>query len=255
MPAASGLVVVVLAALHTVAGHSYHKGQCRSVQPMHEFDMDKFLGRWYVLQKTSTKVRCLVNEFSPGRLQQTMIFGIPGVNNVVRYQGELTVPDPTVSAEMKVDFPLNIAGTSSYIVFDTDYTTYAGVYSCQKLALWYRHSASILSRTPTLDPAIIQRLRQRLDYFGVSSRGLDTIQQTCTGFPEDGIEVNIKSKVFKPSSAAEMLATGRDVINEVAGIARDVINVYNEVHKVTGKRKRRDTEDSEEPPGEPVWIP
>jgi apolipoprotein D and lipocalin family protein len=52
-----------------------------------------------------------------------------------------------------------VAGSASYIVFMTDYETYAGVFTCQKLGFAHRQSASILSRSPRLDKMYVDKVR------------------------------------------------------------------------------------------------
>jgi len=53
---------------------------------------------------------------------------------------------------------LGVAGDASYVVFSTDYDSYAGVFTCQRLAFAHRHSATILSRKKTLDSAVILKV-------------------------------------------------------------------------------------------------
>lgn len=59
---------------------------------------------------------------------------------------------------MKVRFPLSVAGSASYTVFMTDYDTYAGIFTCQKLGFAHRQSATILSREKTLDQMYIDKV-------------------------------------------------------------------------------------------------
>lgn len=51
-----------------------------------------------------------------------------------------------------------VAGTASFIVFMTDYESYAGVYTCQKLPAANRRSATILSRTKTLEKIVVDKV-------------------------------------------------------------------------------------------------
>lgn len=53
---------------------------------------------------------------------------------------------------------VGVAGKSSYVVFSTDYTNYAGIFSCQKIPLGNRHSVTILSRTRTLDKPYLDKV-------------------------------------------------------------------------------------------------
>jgi hypothetical protein len=53
-----------------------------------------------------------------------------------------------------------LAGSASYIVFMTDYDNYAGIFTCQTLAFAHRQSASILSRSRTLDKTYVDKVRK-----------------------------------------------------------------------------------------------
>lgn len=52
-----------------------------------------------------------------------------------------------------------LAGKASFTVFMTDYDTYAGVYTCQKLPASNRRSATILSRKKSLDKQVVDKVR------------------------------------------------------------------------------------------------
>ncbi len=66
----------------------------------------------------------------------------------------------TLRFKIKKKFYLivDVAGKSSFIVFMTDYETYAGIYSCQRVGFTHRESATILSRKNTLDKAYIDKV-------------------------------------------------------------------------------------------------
>lgn len=57
-----------------------------------------------------------------------------------------------------------VAGESSFTVFMTDYSTYAGLFTCQRLAFAHRQSATILSRTKDLDKIYIDKVYNKLYY-------------------------------------------------------------------------------------------
>uniref|UniRef100_A0A8D8TZ32 Apolipoprotein D n=1 Tax=Cacopsylla melanoneura TaxID=428564 RepID=A0A8D8TZ32_9HEMI len=107
--------VAILAVLGLILGvchaHTYHLGECPTMEPQSEFNMKQFLGLWYVIQKTSTSSKCLIynitqspDEPSVYRIEQTN--PIPGVGKPYHYTGELTVPIPSVPAKMTAKFPL-----------------------------------------------------------------------------------------------------------------------------------------------------
>lgn len=56
---------------------------------------------------------------------------------------------------------VDVAGDSAFTVFMTDYTTYAGIFTCQKLAFAHRQSATILSRSKDLDKIYLDKVQQK----------------------------------------------------------------------------------------------
>merc|ERR1712241_229965 len=83
------------------------------------------------------------------------------------YTGKLYAPQESSPAKMIVRFPLNVVGSSNYIVMDTDYDNYGLVCTCQDMDLFFtyahRRSCSILQRASVEDASITERLSQLLD--------------------------------------------------------------------------------------------
>merc|ERR1711988_354391 len=144
-----------------VSGHEVHTGKCPDLAPMSGFDWDKFSdGIWYVTEKFDTNSRCLTYEFktnSLGYKSIEQINQIPytnklGIDNHYIYTGKLYTPQESKPANMIVRFPLNIIGSSNFVVLDTDYENYGLVCTCQDinllLAFAHRRSCSILHRDP-----------------------------------------------------------------------------------------------------------
>lgn len=65
-------------------------------------------------------------------------------------------------------FILDPAGESDFTVFMTDYETYAGLFTCQKLPVVHRQSATLLSRTRDLDKLYVDKVS--LDYLPIKSK-------------------------------------------------------------------------------------
>jgi apolipoprotein D and lipocalin family protein len=163
----------------------------------------QFLGIWYAIQKTSTASECVIYNISqvePGQyliqqLSQDYLIGLAPVSHRYSYTGELEVKDNDVPAKMTVRFPLNILpGDAMFKVFMTDYQQYAGIFSCQKLPVAHRQSATILSRTKDLDKAYIDKIRTRLNSYGVDAFDLSIINQgscpTITGDTKINVEID-----------------------------------------------------------------
>lgn len=53
---------------------------------------------------------------------------------------------------------LDPIGESDFTIFMTDYETYAGIFTCQKLTFAHRQSATLLSRTRDLDKLYVDKV-------------------------------------------------------------------------------------------------
>nr|XP_021182455.2 apolipoprotein D [Helicoverpa armigera] len=232
---------VLLAICGGAFSHTYHLGACPVVEPMPGFEMNKLLGVWYVIQKTSTASHCMTYNFTrtqePGtyeleQVSQHFILGLTPLKHDYRYTGVLTVPDPAVPARMKVRFPLSVAGSASYTVLMTDYTSHAVIFTCQKLAFAHRRSATILSRTKELDKMYIDKMRNKLSSFGVDPYDLSIISQSqCPSHtPDEGVNINIDPETFSSHNIGQAVRkTGTAIADGVEYVVEAGKTVYNKV--------------------------
>ncbi|KAL1500807.1 hypothetical protein ABEB36_006249 [Hypothenemus hampei] len=203
----------------------------------------KMLGIWYVIEKTSTASSCIVynitktdepDEYQVEEISQHFLLALTSLKHGYHYTGTLTVPDNAVPAKMKVKFPLSVAGSSSFTVFLTDYETYAGIFTCQKLTFAHRQSATILSRTRTLDKMFIDKIRSRLASSQIDPFELSLIdQKDCPRDLTDGYNIRINDETISAKAAADLLRkTGEKIGDGVEYIAGKTKEVY---HKVADK--------------------
>ncbi|KAF9405246.1 hypothetical protein HW555_013936 [Spodoptera exigua] len=219
------VVGVLLAVCGGAFSHSYHLGACPVVEPMPGFEMNKMLGVWYVIQKTSTASHCLTYNFTKT--------DEPYRYELEQYTGILTVPDPAVPARMKVRFPLSVAGSASYTVLLTDYTSHAVIFTCQKLAFAHRQSATILSRTKELDRIYLDKMHNRLASFGVDPFDLSIISQSdCPTHKNgsEGVNINIDPETFSSHNIGQAVRkTGSAIADGVEYVVEAGKTVYNKV--------------------------
>ncbi|XP_065345000.1 apolipoprotein D-like [Cloeon dipterum] len=259
------IIALVVSVLGLVHGHTYHLGvTCPNVEPMPNFNLEKFLGLWYVIQKSSTASNCLVNNYTRTadgdiRLEQNsehFLLGLGDVDHVYRYTGVLKQPDRYNPAAMRVKFPLSVAGDASYIVFDTDYDSYAAVFTCQKLAIAHRRSATILSRKPTMNQAQVLKLRNKLNDVGVDPHDLSIIKQDeCRKISTDdsGLNINIDEKTFTAQSAAEVVRKAGEKIGDgIETVASGVSKVYNTVR---GDKDKESNDKADLIERDAEWLP
>lgn len=154
------------------------------------------MGIWYAVQKTSTASSCLIYNVTRGeepgeyfieQVSQHFALGLTPLKHEYSYTGQLTAPIPELPAKMRVKFPLSEllyfcnfmcnrfflnhknpfcslfidpAGESDFTIFMTDYETFAGIFTCQKLAFAHRQSATLLSRTKDLDKLYVDKVNE-----------------------------------------------------------------------------------------------
>merc|ERR1712013_962333 len=137
------LLVLMVAGL--ASSHEYFPEKCPEFQPMQGFDWDQFSnGVWYVTQKFATRSTCLTYEFTTDELgfkEITQLRQLPysekvGLDHEYKYTGKLYAANEAQPAKMNVRFPLNPIGAASFVVLDTDYSSYALICTCQEIDLF-----------------------------------------------------------------------------------------------------------------------
>ncbi|XP_050436929.1 uncharacterized protein LOC126843429 [Adelges cooleyi] len=58
------LSVLLVTSLNFISGHSYHLDQHPDFEPLPDFVMERFLGRWYAVQMTALSNRCMIFDFA-----------------------------------------------------------------------------------------------------------------------------------------------------------------------------------------------
>merc|ERR1712223_799603 len=237
----------VLAAAAT--GHEYFPGQCPNFAPMAGFEWDKFSsGIWYVTRKFSTKSSCLTYEFktddegfkSIEQVRQLPYSERVGLDHEYIYTGKLYAPQESSPAKMIVRFPLNVVGSSNYIVMDTDYDNYGLVCTCQDMDLFFtyahRRSCSILQRSSTEDADITERMSQLLNgQIEDASHDFDKIKQEgCEYDKEKVLNIDV-DKILGLKGDSEL----RDVVNESASELEFDKKTIEEIREEAGELLRK----------------
>lgn len=257
-------------------GHTYKTGDCPTVEPMSGFSMKQFLGIWYVIQKTGTASSCVVynitknqdtpDEYFIEQISQKAPLSITPIKHEYSYTGKLTVTDRDVPARMTVRFPLSVAGSAKFVVFMTDYETYAGVFSCQKIPFGHRQSATLLSRTRDLDKIYVDKIRSRLAGYSVDPFDLSIVNQTgCPKEGEAGWNIHIDPETFSTRNIANAFRKAGAAIGDgfeaAVNAGKKLYNQYSstgseevlaDVEETTGPTNTRR---SERLVGAAEWLP
>jgi len=189
------------------------------------------MGLWYVIEQFDTSSSCLTLNYSKvsdtqlkvTKARQFYLLDAAGLDHTNSYTGSLDIPDGDNQGQMRVKWPLNFAGKGDYIVIDTDYTGYAGIYECQRItSLAHRQSATILSRTPTLNQTFVDRIKRRLRSFDIDDDDFDKItHESCISKSDSDLNINVDENTFKKVISGTVEGV-KDVANTVADGVRDV---------------------------------
>jgi hypothetical protein len=197
------LLPLMLSALSSVpvSGHEYFPGQCPNFTPMSGFDWSQFsTGLWFVTQKFATKSSCLTYQFKTDELgfksieqvrQLPFTDRVPLEHEYI-YTGKLYAPQESSPAKMIVRFPLNVVGSSSFTVLDTDYANHAIICTCQDMDLFFtyahRLSCSIMQRKQEENPTITERMRKLVDsQVENASHDFDKIKQDGCDYDKERV--------------------------------------------------------------------
>ncbi|XP_054152638.1 apolipoprotein D-like [Oppia nitens] len=167
-----------------IVGHVLQRGDCPLVEPMADFEIDQFVGQWYVIQKFQSYSDCVRENFTMIQQNQYIVtrqFNVLGSPILTTVTGKIIFPKNESKSEMSIDYPLSASGVVNirqYTVLATDYDNYALVWNCKPLVIRHRQSAQIMSRRPKLDPKIVDELRELLREFNINDHYLTNVSQS-----------------------------------------------------------------------------
>ncbi|XP_050443196.1 uncharacterized protein LOC126847148 isoform X1 [Adelges cooleyi] len=150
------LSMLLVSSLNVVSGH-----ECLNLKPMEGFEMEKFLGPWNVIKTTLPLTRCLVFDIYTQKIEN--IVDHAAQSNFDYLFGSLeantSLSSQLIFTDLEVDYSTNPEKKKpSFIVFDTNYESYAGVYICSKKPTGFQHYIAIMSRSLNFDKEIINKL-------------------------------------------------------------------------------------------------
>jgi len=191
--------ILVLCLTGVSLGAKLQVGNCPRVDAMQDWDARQFTGHWYMIETFSTSNKCMTMSFN--QTSDTTLSLVEGrefqivkalsIGHVFNYEGKLTMVNPTNPAKMSLWWPGHLSNDITFTVVDTDYSQYALTFECQKMWIMSRTTGAILSRKPTLDAAIINKLKDQLEAFDINRTEFSPMQQTECIKPEDAdLQIN-----------------------------------------------------------------
>lgn len=190
-------IVLFLAVFVTLGSGNFIKltGECPQVPVLRSFDVNKFLGDWYVIQRyhprnTCTKINIkkdddgsyVITEYSRPLGISFLTFG-----RLRRTSRKIHFPSNNTDAIIKVHRGISRFPINTYGVVDTDYSEYAILWGCDSLILGTISNADIWSRNPTLDAKIVENARLKLKELKLDIHALKNVpRERCTRSSERG---------------------------------------------------------------------
>ncbi|KPJ09407.1 Apolipoprotein D [Papilio machaon] len=195
-------------------------GFCPDYQPMANFNMNRFLGTWYEAERYFTVSelgsRCVTTKYEStpeGRIlvSNEITNAMTGMKRVL--DGHLQMIGREGEGRMIVKYAtLPVPYDTEFSVLDTDYDTYAVMWSCSGIGPVHIQNAWVLTRERLAPQMVMQKAYTALEKCKVSRTFfVKTNQEDCYILPdpaayseykEAGIEVSGKHASLVPVSAA-----------------------------------------------------
>ncbi|KAM4718403.1 apolipoprotein D-like [Anableps anableps] len=176
-------VYLVLLLLPLTSAQTYHWGPCPSPAVQPGFSVEKYLGRWYEIEKLPTSFargKCIEANYALRKDGTIRVLNSQFYKDKVRTaEGTAVVPDMREMAKLGVSFSY-FTPYSPYWVLTTDYTSLAVVYSCTDILRLFRiEYAWILARSRSLPPQTVRYAKQLLVREGIDISRMKATDQNC----------------------------------------------------------------------------
>jgi len=197
------MLVLVMSTLALAVSNSqaavWKVGNCPNISGIENFETSKYLGVWYeyantfeVFQIGSKCVRATYTQDGDKvGVKNEQLNKWFGFYNSVEGSARPADPNNTSVAELKVSFDNIPFQTESvgkvapnYVVVDTDYTSFAIVYSCSKVWRSSRESLWLLTREQKPAATLVEEAYSTMTQLGLPVGSLKTTNQdNCEALP------------------------------------------------------------------------
>ncbi|XP_052748798.1 uncharacterized protein LOC113518406 [Galleria mellonella] len=185
--------ILALAFIGSASAQIPSLGWCPDFQPMANFSMNRFLGTWYEAERYFTvselASRCVTTNYvstPEGRIlvANEIINYLTGVKRVM--EGSLQMIGREGEGRIMVKYSsLPLPYDYEYSILDTDYDSFAVMWSCSGLGPVHTQSAWLLTRDRLASSTVMQRAYAVLDKYKISRAFfVKTSQADCTVLPD-----------------------------------------------------------------------
>ncbi|XP_071441077.1 apolipoprotein D-like [Hetaerina americana] len=170
------LVVTLTYLMPTVDAQVPFLARCPRVDTRADFLPEKYLGKWYEAERYFAIFelggKCVTANYSMkddgiiGVVNQ-QISSLTGIRSSI--EGDAKITDPAEQAKLAVRFPsLPVPFDAPYWILDTDYDTFAVVWSCNNLGFFSTRNAWLLTRERNPSIEVMQKAYSVIDRSGIS---------------------------------------------------------------------------------------
>ncbi|XP_069368156.1 apolipoprotein Db [Paralichthys olivaceus] len=173
---------LLLLLLPLVAAQTFHWGPCPTPKVQPGFNVEKYLGRWYEIEKLPASFergKCIEANYSLRKDGTIRVLNSQFYQGKTRTgEGTAVVRDPREAAKLGVSFSY-FTPYSPYWVLSTDYTNFTIVYSCNDvLRLFHIDFAWILSRSRFMPQEKVQQAKHLMISEGIDLSRMKATDQT-----------------------------------------------------------------------------
>ncbi|XP_068226335.1 crustacyanin-A2 subunit-like [Palaemon carinicauda] len=181
-------IVASAVAKRTVEIPEYlERGNCAEVGALPKFDLRRYSGRWYqtdVIEIPHQPYTRCINSFydysEPMYGFNVRTAGLTPEGTHEKNEGKIYPTDENPASHMLIDFPTVLG--YPYVVIDTNYETYACVYSCVDWNEYKTEFAFVFSRTPENNGPATAKCKKVFSKRGIDFSKFVTVPHTeeCT---------------------------------------------------------------------------
>ncbi|KYQ55590.1 Apolipoprotein D [Trachymyrmex zeteki] len=172
-----GKIILALSALAWASAQIPNLGFCPEYIPMANFNRQRFMGIWYeaerYFQLSEVVSRCVMSNYTRGadgkyRVSNEVTNRFTGVKRIL--EGEIK-PAASKSEEGKLQVKYTtvpLTPETKYSVLETDYDSYAVLWSCQGIGPVHAQNAWVMTRERVPSGKVLQKAYGVLDKYKIS---------------------------------------------------------------------------------------
>ncbi|XP_044741801.1 apolipoprotein D-like [Chrysoperla carnea] len=217
------LIVILGVITPNIIAQVPNLGFCPGYIPMADFNMNRFLGKWYESERyfTFSEVgsRCVTTNYAKGPNGKIFVSNkitnrITGVKRII--DGEINEIAKGGEGRITVKYnTLPVSYDTSYVILDTDYDSFAVLWACSGIGPIHTQNAWVMTRERLPAGTVLQKAYGVLDKYKISRAFfVKTDQESCAltaddfgtpGFAPDEVDENdgaVKSQGLEKSAVS-----------------------------------------------------